>query len=104
MERAVWTEAEGEEAERLLDELDDILEEETLSDAFTSDPVETHIQRIRADLGLAANDTPLLHRPEEYGGGGSARSDETEGAREGPGSAQDAQARPPPLRGGGWLA
>jgi hypothetical protein len=104
VERSVWNEAEGVEAERLLDELDDILEEDALSDSFTADPIEAHVQRIRADLGLAANDTPLLHRPEEGGGGGSARSDETEGARGGPDSAQDAQARPPPRPGGGWLA
>jgi hypothetical protein len=104
VERSVWNEAEGAEAERLLDELDDILEEEVLSDAFTEGPLEAHIARIRADLGLAANDTPLLPRPKEDGGGGSARSDETEGAREGPGSAQDTPARPPPLRGAGWLS
>ena len=111
VERSVWNEAEGAEAERLLDELDDILEEEALSDAFAEGPVEAHVARLRADLGLAATDTPLLHRPEEDGGGGSARSDETEGAHGGPDSAQGAQARPPPLRspppplrGGGWLA
>jgi hypothetical protein len=55
VERLVWTEAEGLEAERLIDELDDILEEEVLSDDFLAEPVEAHIERIRADLGLAAN-------------------------------------------------
>ena len=111
VERSVWNEAEGAEAERLIDELDDLLEEEALSDSFTADPVEAHIERIRADLGLAATGTPLLHRPEEDGGGGSARSDETEGARGGPASPQGVQTRPPPFRGlppplrdGGWLA
>jgi hypothetical protein len=55
VERLVWTEAEGLEAERLIDELDDILEEEVLSDGFLAEPVEAHIERIRADLGLAAD-------------------------------------------------
>jgi hypothetical protein len=54
VERAIWTEAEGLEAERLLDELDDVLEEGALSDGFLDGPVETLIARIQDDLGLAA--------------------------------------------------
>ena len=58
VERLVWNEAEGAEAERLLDEFDDILEEEALSDAFTEGPVEAHIARLRADLGLSQSAHP----------------------------------------------
>jgi hypothetical protein len=50
--REIWTEAEGEEAERLLDDLDDWLDEESLADGFAVAPIEAHIERIRADLGL----------------------------------------------------
>jgi phosphoglycolate phosphatase-like HAD superfamily hydrolase len=53
VERCVFSEADGSEAERLLDELDDRLEEDTLSDAFAGDdPIEAHIARICADLGV----------------------------------------------------
>ncbi len=54
VERAIWTEAEGEEAERLIDELDDVLEAEVLADGFGTDPVDVHIARLCADFGLAA--------------------------------------------------
>jgi hypothetical protein len=54
VERSIWTEAEGLEAERLVDELDDLLEEESLADDFTAEPVEAHVARIRGDLGLSA--------------------------------------------------
>jgi hypothetical protein len=54
VERAVWTEAEGLEAERLLDDLDDLLEERAFGDGFLDGPVETLIARIQDDLGLAA--------------------------------------------------
>ena len=53
VERCVWTEADGPEAERLLDALEDRLDEDTLSDAFAGeDPIEAHIARICADLGV----------------------------------------------------
>jgi hypothetical protein len=55
VERAVWNEADGPEAERLLDELDDILEAETFSDDFVQGLVGTHIARICEELGV----TPL---------------------------------------------
>jgi hypothetical protein len=57
VERAIWTEAEGLEAERLLDDLDDVLEEAALADGFLDGPVEAVIARIRDDLGLAASPT-----------------------------------------------
>jgi hypothetical protein len=53
VERSIWTEAEGIEAERLVDELDDLLEEDSLADDFTAEPLEAHIARIRGDLGLS---------------------------------------------------
>jgi hypothetical protein len=59
--RQVYAEREGDEAERLLDELDDRLHEEALYETFTEGSVEACIARIRADLGLPptgpANDT-----------------------------------------------
>ena len=54
VERAIWTEAEGLEAERLLDDLDDLLEEGALGDGFLDEPVEALIARIQDDLGLVA--------------------------------------------------
>jgi hypothetical protein len=56
VERAIWTEAEGDEAERLADDLDDLLDAYALADDFTVTPVEAHIARIRHDLGLAADE------------------------------------------------
>jgi hypothetical protein len=50
--RQVYDERESDEAERLLDELDERLEEAALYDTFAEDPVEACIARIRADLGL----------------------------------------------------
>ena len=52
VERAVWNEADGPEAERLLTELDDILEAETFSDDFLQGLVQTHIARICEELGV----------------------------------------------------
>ena len=52
VEGVIWTEYEGTEAENLLDDLDHHLDEAILYDDFTSDPVETHIQRICSQLDL----------------------------------------------------
>jgi hypothetical protein len=55
VERLIWTEAEGdEEAERLIDELGEHLDEAALHQGFADDPVEIHIARLRADLGLSS--------------------------------------------------
>ena len=54
--RDVWSETEGEEAEALLDELDERLETDVLFEEFVQGPVEACIARIRAELGLPAND------------------------------------------------
>ena len=54
--REVYAEYEAGDAEALLDELEDRLEEEALDDGFAQGPVEACIARIRALLGLPAND------------------------------------------------
>jgi len=54
VERLIWTEAESdEEAERLVDELGERLDEDALHQGFADHPVEVHIARLRADLGLS---------------------------------------------------
>jgi hypothetical protein len=53
VERLVWSEAVEDEAERLLADLDNLLDEESLSDGFTESPLEAHIARICRDLGLS---------------------------------------------------
>jgi len=54
--RDIWNETEGEAAEALIEALDERLKEETLFAKFLDGPVEAAIARIRADLGLPAND------------------------------------------------
>jgi hypothetical protein len=51
--RAVLSETDGREAEALLDELEDRLDEDGLHDDFIAGPVEAQVARIRAGLGLA---------------------------------------------------
>jgi hypothetical protein len=48
-------ETEGEAAESLLEDLDERLAEAALADNFTYSPVEAQVERIRAELGLAAD-------------------------------------------------
>jgi hypothetical protein len=62
VEWAIWSEVEGDEAERLVDDLEDFLDEEALCDDFTQSPLDAHIARIRTDLGLS----PTAH-PREGG-------------------------------------
>ena len=50
--RCVYTEREADEAEALLDEVEERLEDDALFDAFLEGPVEACIARIRKDLGL----------------------------------------------------
>jgi len=79
VERAVWNEADGPEAERLLDALDDVLEIETFNDDFTQGPVATHIERICAELGVTppdASDAAAFSSP--VGGGGPRNAMEGE--------------------------
>ena len=52
VERRIWTEAEDDEAERLIDELDDLISEEALYEGFGQEPLAAHIARICNDLGL----------------------------------------------------
>jgi hypothetical protein len=55
VERLVWTETEDEdEAERLIEDLGNLLDEEALAPAFLEGSVEVQIERIRRALGLAA--------------------------------------------------
>ena len=54
--RDIWNETEGEAAEALIEALDERLEEDALFAKFLDGPVEAAIARIRADLGLPAND------------------------------------------------
>ena len=56
VERAVWDEVDGDEevAERLLDLLEARLNEAALRDDFTDIPLETHIRRLCAVLGVPA--------------------------------------------------
>lgn len=71
VERCVFSEADGPEAERLLDELDDQLEEGALSDAFADeDPIDAHIARICAELGVTPSSSPLGGGGDEADGGG----------------------------------
>jgi hypothetical protein len=60
--RLIWTEAEGDDsAEALESELDDLLDLERYSEAFADEPVEAHIARICAELGItlpAPNSAP----------------------------------------------
>jgi hypothetical protein len=53
VERAIWTEAEDDEAEQLIDELDDRVSEEMLYDGFGREPVAAHIARICEVLGVS---------------------------------------------------
>jgi hypothetical protein len=86
--RQVYDERESDEAERLLDELDERLEEAGLYEAFAEGPVEACIARLRADLGLAANDQSLLPSREKV-----AAKPPDEGAH------RLSAARAPPLTG-----
>ena len=65
VERCVWAEADGDEAETLLADLDDHLERDALSDAFAGDdPVEVHIARLCAELGVETPETLAARRAE----------------------------------------
>ena len=81
VERCIWSEVEGDEAERLVDELDDRLEEDALSDMFAGeDPIEAHIARICIELGVTA--------PESMGAASAVQDLFEERDREGPQFAQ----------------
>lgn len=54
VERAIWDEVEGEEAECLVYDLDDLLQLEAASEEFTLAPVAAQIARLREGLGLSA--------------------------------------------------
>lgn len=90
VERLIWTEAEGGEAERLIDHLDDLVSEDALYDGFADGPVEAYIARICADLGLPVPEFMGRLSPE--------------GPQSAPGPAPptgDAGGSPPPIRDSG---
>ena len=58
IERLIWTEREGEEAEELLDLLETRLAPGGLDDEVYLEPLEDHIARLCADLGLPLPDPP----------------------------------------------
>jgi len=62
VERVIWTEAEDDEAERLLDDLDDRISEEALYDDFAAEPVEVHVARLCAELGVTPPSAPPAAR------------------------------------------
>jgi hypothetical protein len=67
VERLIWTEAESdEEAERLVDDLSERLDEEALYEGFAGDPIETHIARLRAELGLQGETSPPAADPPSW--------------------------------------
>ena len=53
VQRLIWTEVEGDEAEDLVDHLDELLAEDALDDAFADEDFDAQVERLRADLGLA---------------------------------------------------
>ncbi len=61
--RLIWTEAESEQiAEGLMGELDDLLNEELLTEAFGEEPLETHIARLLDRLGVIVSPAPAEER------------------------------------------
>jgi len=98
VQRMVWNEAESDEAESLVDHLDDLLEEDALDDAFADTAFDDQVARLRADLGL-----PPAAPDDEGEDGGPARDTSHIGAggvppptayREQPPSAAEARASP----------
>jgi hypothetical protein len=67
VERLIWDEHEGDEAEALVEELDTRLFEDALFDGFLEAPLEVHVVRLCQELGLNSPNFPHLH-----GEGGSA--------------------------------
>jgi len=64
----IWTEHERDEAERLEDELDEILDDDAVLDGFAATPVEIHVARLRRTLGLGVEDPgPNVPAPAEAG-------------------------------------
>jgi hypothetical protein len=92
VERLVWTEAEPDEAEDLLSDLDERLAEEALYPGFACDPVEAHIERLTTDLGLPdppPGRSPIRGRRSEGPQGVAAHSHVHRPASQPPQSLQD---------------
>jgi hypothetical protein len=58
VEKLIWTEYEGKEAEALVEELDACLDEDALFDGFLETSIETHITRLSDELGLQSSPSP----------------------------------------------
>jgi hypothetical protein len=79
VERLIWTEAETDDtAERLCDELDDLLDIEAFGAAFADEPVEAHIARLCAELGVVLSDpqSPYDREPAPAAGNGANHTPE----------------------------
>jgi hypothetical protein len=64
LENEVWNEYEGDEVEDLLQDLDARLSADLTADDFDAEPVEAHIARLRADIGLSALEPAAPSDPE----------------------------------------
>jgi hypothetical protein len=76
--RMVWAEGEKDEAEALDDQLDQLLAEDVLDEAFADNPFEDQVARLRFDLGLPPeppdedddkDGAPAKHPPDVGAGG-----------------------------------
>jgi len=94
VERTVWNETDGPEAERLLGELDDILEAETFNDDFVQGEVATFIARICQELGVTPPVSVSADDLSSPVGGGGPRH-----AVEGEPHPADLSGEPPPPLG-----
>ena len=76
VQRMVWTEIESDEAEALVDHLDDLLAEDALDEAFADSDFDDQVARLRGDLGLPP--LPSDEEGDEEGGddgGGNGEPD-----------------------------
>ena len=65
VERVIWDERQGLEAERLLDQLDERLRLDAIDDSFATTPADVHVRRLCIDLGLWAADVEDDYTGEE---------------------------------------
>jgi hypothetical protein len=63
VERLIWTEAEGKEAERLELALGDLMDEDDLHGRYAEGPVADHIKRLCVAIGLARPEDEILIFP-----------------------------------------
>ena len=63
LNQLIWTEYDRPEAEALEMVVDDRLDAEELADAFTTEPLEAQVERIRKSIGLAPEPQPPAPEP-----------------------------------------